>query len=187
MARPLASKRWLIAPVRLRRVASGLMIDRVRSIAIVSLACLRVAEGEGRGYSGGGRQRPSGRYAFFSQPAALCCQVVSVCPAAAARRQRAAGARPGLAPGAAAGRVRAASPAGDRSRSQPSPSTGGSALLVMLGDKAVEQADAERGGALRHGRGVLFRPGDAGDVEMCPWHVVDKALQELRADRAAGG
>src|SRR5260370_3506498 len=62
--------------------------------------------------------------------------------------------------------------------------SGGSAFLVMLGDEAVEQADAERGGALRHGRRVLFRPGDAGDVEMRPWHVVDEALEELRADRA---
>src|SRR2546425_12965964 len=61
-----------------------------------------------------------------------------------------------------------------------------SLLLVMVGDKAVDQADAEGGGALRHGRGVLFRPGDAGDVEMRPGHVVDKALQKLRADAAAG-
>ena len=57
----------------------------------------------------------------------------------------------------------------------------------MFGDEAVEQPDAEGGGALRHGRRVLFRPGDAGDVEMRPRHVVDKALQELRADDAAGG
>src|SRR5690242_8099906 len=34
MRRPACSKRWLIAPVRLRLVASGLMIDKVRSMVI---------------------------------------------------------------------------------------------------------------------------------------------------------
>src|ERR1051325_11366414 len=60
----------------------------------------------------------------------------------------------------------------------------GSLLLVMLGDEPVEQPEAEGGGALRDGRGVLLRPGDPGDVEMRPGHVVDEALQELRADAA---
>src|SRR5260370_41669602 len=57
----------------------------------------------------------------------------------------------------------------------------------MLCDKAVEQAHAKGGGAFGRGRRVLLRPGDAGDVEMRPWHVVDEALQKLRADGAAGG
>src|SRR3954452_5692560 len=58
--------------------------------------------------------------------------------------------------------------------------------LVIIRDEAVQQADAKRGGAFRHGRRVLFRPGDTGDVEMRPGHVVDKTLHELGADDAAG-
>src|SRR5580704_4805177 len=61
-----------------------------------------------------------------------------------------------------------------------------SLFLVMVGDKAVEQADAKGGGALRYSRRILFRPGDAGDVEMRPGYVVDEALDELGADDAAG-
>jgi hypothetical protein len=36
MRRPFSSKRALILPVRFRRVASGLMIEKVRSTAIQS-------------------------------------------------------------------------------------------------------------------------------------------------------
>src|SRR5947207_5535721 len=61
-----------------------------------------------------------------------------------------------------------------------------SLLLIMVGDKAVEQADAKGGGAFRHGRRVLFGPGDPGDVEMRPGHIVDETLDELGADNAAG-
>src|SRR3954452_5010021 len=61
-----------------------------------------------------------------------------------------------------------------------------SRLLVMLGDETVEQPDPEGRRALRHSGGILFRPGDTGNVEMRPGHVVDKALDELRPDRAAG-
>src|SRR5579872_2825748 len=63
MRKPLFSKRSLIAPVRLRRVASGLMIDSVRSVAMkIRSGC----SGAG-GYSGSvaGRQSalllPAGR------------------------------------------------------------------------------------------------------------------------------
>src|SRR6056297_377661 len=41
MRRPASSNLALILPVRLRRVASGLMIERVRSMAIVSSSCLQ--------------------------------------------------------------------------------------------------------------------------------------------------
>src|SRR5260221_8523683 len=58
--------------------------------------------------------------------------------------------------------------------------------LVMLGDEALEQADAEGGRALGHGGSVLLRPGGAGDVEMGPWRLVEEALQELGGSDAAG-
>src|SRR5437867_6730247 len=53
--RPFCSKRWLIAPVKLRRVASGLMIDRVRTMAMEALAAQR----KGAGYSETQSQRQS--------------------------------------------------------------------------------------------------------------------------------
>src|SRR5205809_780278 len=57
MRRPRRSKRSLIAPVRLRRVASGLMIDSVRSMAI-TISC----SGEKpSGYIDRLRERQSGR------------------------------------------------------------------------------------------------------------------------------
>src|SRR5690348_6675914 len=59
--------------------------------------------------------------------------------------------------------------------------------LVIIGDEAIEEADAKGGGALRHSGRVFLRPGNPGDVEMRPGHVVDKALHELSADDAAGG
>src|SRR5690348_9000662 len=59
-------------------------------------------------------------------------------------------------------------------------------LLVMVGDEAVEEADAEGRRALRHGRRVLLGPGRAGDVEMRPGRLaLDEALQELRGGDAA--
>src|SRR3954467_8198866 len=64
---PARSKRSLIAPVRLRRVASGLMIDRVRSTAMTSLALL-----EGAGYSGAGGPRQSGQRPSARRPARQC-------------------------------------------------------------------------------------------------------------------
>src|SRR5690349_8719354 len=57
MRSPFRSNRSLIAPVRLRRVASGLMIDRVRSAAIASLR----SSGRGAGYSGHACRGQSGR------------------------------------------------------------------------------------------------------------------------------
>jgi hypothetical protein len=40
--RPASSSFWVIAPVRLRRVASGLMIEKVRSVAMAErLLCLK--------------------------------------------------------------------------------------------------------------------------------------------------
>src|SRR6516165_525068 len=69
----------------------------------------------------------------------------------------------------------------------PSRASGRLGQLAILPDKAVEQSKAEGGGALRHGRRVLRRPGHPGDVEMGPWRLVDKALQELGAEDAAGG
>src|SRR5665213_2198945 len=71
-------------------------------------------------------------------------------------------------------RARAASIADDRSRSRSLRPVG----LVIRGDEAIEQAYAEGGGALRNGRLVLRRPSRAGDVEMCPWQLVDEALDE---------
>src|SRR5436190_16018397 len=59
-------------------------------------------------------------------------------------------------------------------------------LFVVVRDEAVEEAEAKGGGAFRHGRRVLFRPRHPGYVEMRPGHVVDEALEELRADDAAG-
>src|SRR6185437_1309527 len=59
-------------------------------------------------------------------------------------------------------------------------------LLVMVGDEAVEEADAEGRRALRHGRRVLLGPGRAGDVEMRPGRLaLDEALEELRGGDAA--
>src|SRR5579883_3570192 len=57
----------------------------------------------------------------------------------------------------------------------------------MLSDEMVEEADTEGGGAFRHGRRILLRPGRAGDVEMRPRRLVDEALQELRRGDAAAG
>src|SRR4051794_17428370 len=57
----------------------------------------------------------------------------------------------------------------------------------MLGDEAVEEAHPEGGGALRHGRRVLLRPGDAGDVEMRPRPFVDEAREDLPRGAAAPG
>ena len=62
---------------------------------------------------------------------------------------------------------------GGRSRSRPSPPVicairSPTSCLVVVGHQPVEQPHAERGRALRHGRRVLARPGDAGDVEMRP-------------------
>ena len=59
--------------------------------------------------------------------------------------------------------------------------------FIVIADKAIEQAHAEGGRALGHRRCVFFRPGDAGDIEMRPGHLVDEALHELRADDAARG
>src|SRR5579864_5733678 len=64
-------------------------------------------------------------------------------------------------------------------------SLAGSAL-VALAYQPIEQPDTPAGRALGHGGCVFLRPGDPGDVEMRPWHVVDEALAELRADDAAG-
>src|SRR5262249_54575107 len=47
--KPAFSMRALIAPVRLRAVASGLMIEKVRSIAIVSPVCGKAARAGRRG------------------------------------------------------------------------------------------------------------------------------------------
>src|SRR6185312_759463 len=61
MRSPARSKRSLIAPVRSRRVASGLMIDRVRSTAMALFS----AGERVRGYSGPtGRQQPASSLLF---------------------------------------------------------------------------------------------------------------------------
>src|SRR5689334_9683118 len=98
-------------------------------------------------------------------------------------------ANPALAPspGGSATPVRAASTAGGRSRPPPRRfSRAPSARLVIFADEAVEQAQAEGGGALGDGRRVALRPRHPGDIEMRPRHLVDEALDELGADRRAG-
>src|SRR5215472_12092517 len=75
--KPAFSIRALMAPVRLRAVASGLMIENVRSIAIVSpragTAATQVKrayrEQAGRQQAASTRYRRSGRVARFSDAA----------------------------------------------------------------------------------------------------------------------
>ena len=60
-------------------------------------------------------------------------------------------------------------------------------LLVVLRDELAEEPDAERGGALWHGGGILGGPRHPRDVEVCPGDIIDKALKKLRAQNASGG
>ena len=79
-----------------------------------------------------------------------------------------------------------AAPRGRRLAAAPESGRFMRAVFVVLGDQPVEQAQAERGRALRDGRRVLAAPGHAGDVEMRPG-AADEALDELRADDGAAG
>src|ERR1700739_2783171 len=60
-------------------------------------------------------------------------------------------------------------------------------FLVVLCDELVEELNAERGGALWYGRGILGGPCHPCDVEVCPGDIVDEALEKLRAENAPGG
>src|ERR1700759_670455 len=74
---------------------------------------------------------------------------------------------------------------------RPSPSRGRAIVqasrLEIVGDEAVEQSDAEAGGALVVEVPGLVRPGHAGNVEMRPFDAaLDEALEEDGGgDRAA--
>src|SRR5437879_6560388 len=96
--------------------------------------------------------------------------------------------------GALARRARARSTEDDRNRFRPSstapkpmaaPST--LSFFVILRDQPVEKPDAECGRTLRHGGGILCRPGRTSNIEMRPRDVVDKPLQKLRANDASAG
>src|SRR6476659_9135631 len=84
MRRPASSSLLVSAPVRLRRVASGLMIEKVRVTAMESSIVFRVGWEVGRAPSGRRRRRQGSR--LFDPAPALARPIVPLDPVAAGEK-----------------------------------------------------------------------------------------------------